>query len=96
MSYGLCTVRCTTVLSLSCTCVDRKLILTLPVTDLVTSRIASVLLNDLAVGKHTLLQSFDSLEANRISEVLLAEVVVLALTDLGISTENVVALVLRM
>ncbi len=39
------------------------------------------------------MQSFDSLKTHRRSAATLAEVVVLALTDLGISTENVVALV---
>ncbi len=55
--------------------------------------IASVLPNELAVGKGTFLQSFDSLKTHRRNAARLAEVVVLALTDLGISTENVVALV---
>ena len=61
-------------------------------TDLASNRIASVLLNDLAVGKGTLLQSFDSLKTHRRNVAPLAEVVVLALTDLGISTDNVGAL----
>ena len=61
-------------------------------TDLATNRIASVLPNYLAVGKGTFLQSFDSLKTHRRNVAPLAEVVVLALTDLGISKENVVAL----
>ncbi len=62
-------------------------------TELATNGIASVLLNELAVGKWNLLQSLDSLKRHRRSAATLAEVVVLALTDLGISMENVVALV---
>ena len=61
-------------------------------TDLATHRIASVLLDDLAVCKGTSLQSIDSLKTHRRNAAPLAEVVVLALTDLGISEENVVAL----
>ena len=61
-------------------------------TDLATHRIASVLLDDLAVCKGTSLQSIDSLKTHRRNAAPLAEVVVLALTDLGISKENVVAL----
>jgi hypothetical protein len=62
------------------------------VTDLATNGIASVLLKELAVGKGTLLQSFDSLKTHRRNTATLAEVVVLTLTNLGISKENVVAL----
>ncbi len=61
-------------------------------TDLATNGIASVLLNKLAVGKGTLLQSFDSLKTHRSNAATLAEFFVLTLTDLGISKENVVAL----